>query len=82
MSSFTLWRCKRIDRKIERFKKKKEYFLDFVIKLNRWMKADTKLLNKLMQDLTDTEYIQYAFDCGYLEKDDYDVVQILKNRKK
>ncbi len=69
--SILLWNCKRLTKRIEKYENREREMIQFIFKLEKWIKRDKKDLNKMLKDLFPMETIEYGYKMGFINEIDY-----------
>jgi len=76
--TLTLWRCKRLTKRIWKLEDKIKLFQQSIITLRKWIRQDKKKIKYLLKELSDEENMEYGLSIGLIDNADY---QIIKNQK-
>ena len=76
--TLTLWRCKRLARRIWKLEEKQKQFKKAIETLGKWIKQDRRKIQALLKTLSDEENLQYGLSVGLIDNADY---QIIKNQR-
>mgnify|MGYP001558684273 CR=1 FL=1 len=77
-----IWICKNLTKNIER---KEQQILKFKIAidtLQKWIKQNTKELNKRLKKLSIEENLEYGLECGFINKEEFEDMRIESIRRK
>ena len=80
--TFTLWRCKRLTKRIWKLEDKQKRFRDAIKIIDKWIKQDKKKMNNLLKSLSDEENLEYGLQMGLINNADYQIINHEKKNKK
>ena len=80
--TFTLWRCKRLTKRIWKLEDKQKMCRKMIRTLDKWIKNDRKKLNNLLKSLSDEENLEYGLSVGLIDNADYQMMRRGKNDRK
>ena len=80
--TFTLWRCKRLTKRIWKLEGKIKFFQQSILTLRKWIGKDKTKLNNLLKYLSDEENLEYGLSVGLIDNADYQIMRRGKNDRK
>ena len=80
--TFTLWRCKRLTKRIWKLEDKQKMCRKMIRTLDKWIKNEKKKMNILLKSLSQEENLQYGLSVGLIDNVDYQIIKHEKKNKK